>query len=235
MLTLDVSNLSCVKDVKETFGERLKRLRLARKMTQEQLAKLAGVSRPTVTMWETEASAFPEAGNLVRAAVALGVTPNYLESGEETGRGLMVSEPKYLYPRMYENIVAGQGRGRVNEDYHLEVDGTIAIPSWLVAARGWNMKRLAVVKTKGRSMYPTLGEDEAVVVNLDDVKVVHDKIYAIQDPDEGLQVKRLLKQLDGRILVRSDNQDKATYPDDFITPESRTRVVARVCYRAGEL
>lgn len=141
---------------------------------------------------------------------------------------------KYLFPRLYENVIAGLGAGRFNDDFHIEVDGTIAVPAALITSRGWNIAQLAVVNTDGLSMFPTLNDGEPVVVNLADTKILSGKVYAIEDEDEGLRIKRLTKQRDGRILVRSDNPDKLNYPDDYITP-SRTRVVGRVCYRSGEL
>ena len=146
-----------------------------------------------------------------------------------------------MFPRGYEDVVAGLGRGHLNEQYQIEVDGEIAVPAALIAARGWRIERLAVVHTKGNSMYPTLYDGQPVVLNLDETRVLPDpttgapQIYAIEDADEGLRIKRLSRLNDRRIKVTSDNKNELLYPDDFITSESTTRVVGRVCYRSGEL
>lgn len=144
-------------------------------------------------------------------------------------------EGKYLFPRAYADVVAGLGRGRFNADFHVEVEGTMPVPRDLIAARGWNIARLAVVNTEGPSMYPTINDGEPVLINLDDVKIVSGRVYAIESPDEGLRIKRLYRESDGRILVRSDNPDKLVFRDEWLTPDSQARVVGRVVYRTGEL
>lgn len=217
------------------MSDRLRELKGA--MSYEAFGALAGVSAQAVQKWMAGGNATDD--TLERLVSnepykSRGVTVEWIRYG--TGFvGVRESRGKYAYPRLYENVVAGLGNGRFNDDPHVEVEGTVAVPIALIVARGWRIERLAVVNTDGLSMYPTLGEDEPVVVNLDDVKIVNSKIYAIEDEDEGLRIKRLARQRDGRILVRSDNPDKLTFPDDYITPESKTRVVARVVYRSGEL
>lgn len=156
-----------------------------------------------------------------------------LELGEE--RATYLPEGKYLFPRSYEHVIAGLGRGYFNDDYHVEIEGTLPIPRDLIAARGWRIERLAVVMTKGPSMYPTINDGEPVVINLDETSLVSSRIYAIEDSDEGLRIKRLYRTPDGRILVSSDNPDKLLFRDEYITPDTRTRIVGRVVFRSGEL
>jgi phage repressor protein C with HTH and peptisase S24 domain len=75
---------------------------------------------------------------------------------------------------------------------------------------------------------------EPLVVNLDETQLVSGKTYAIQAGDDGPRVKRLYDMGDNRVRVVSDNLDKITYPDEFITPESQTRIVGRA-YRLGDI
>lgn len=214
-------------------GERM-RMALDRSgISQAEIARRLKESPQTVHSWLTTGSI--DKRKLVAFARETGTRLEWLITGQGSPTEAPATEGKYLYPRAYDNVVAGLGRGRFNEDYHIEVEGTVPVPASLIAARGWRVERLAVVKTDGLSMWPTLNESEPVVVNLDETKIVSNRVYAINDPDEGLRIKRLSKQRDGRILVRSDNPDKITYPDDYLTPESSTQVVARVVYRSGEL
>jgi transcriptional regulator with XRE-family HTH domain len=220
----------------ETMADRLRQLK--GRMSYEDFGALAGVSAQAVQKWMSGGNVTDK--NLLQLVAhepfkSRGVTVEWIRYGISVVAAEPAPAGKYLYPRKYENVVAGLGLGRFNEDYTVEIGGTIAVPAWLIQARGWRIERLAVINTDGRSMYPTLGEDEPVVVNLEDTRLADNKIFAIEDADEGVRIKRLIKQRDGRILVRSDNPDKFSYPDDYITPDSGTRIVARVCYRAGEL
>ncbi|EOQ63933.1 hypothetical protein F935_01563 [Acinetobacter calcoaceticus ANC 3811] len=65
----------------DTIGQRIRALRRAKKLTQVQLAKIAGVSSPAVTEWEKD-SYLPKAGSLEAMANAFGVTTEYILSGK---------------------------------------------------------------------------------------------------------------------------------------------------------
>jgi phage repressor protein C with HTH and peptisase S24 domain len=204
-----------------------------------QLAEKTGVPQPTIQRILAGKSVDPATKTLEPLARYFSKTVAQLR-GEIPIDSLVISKDtglpagKYYFPMAYENVTAAQGAGRLNEEPHLEVEGKIAVPMALINERGWRPAALRVAKTDGQSMKPTLGEDESVVINLDDTKLVNGKIYAIED-DDGVRIKRLRRLGDGRIEVSSDNADKFTYPTDYITPESRTRIVARVVYRSGEL
>jgi transcriptional regulator with XRE-family HTH domain len=71
-------------DAAETVGARIRAARLARGMTQADLAEAVGVSRSAVAQWETERSGQVR-GNLTRIASVLGVTVEHLLSGTATG------------------------------------------------------------------------------------------------------------------------------------------------------
>lgn len=67
----------------ETLGQRIKRLRIARDMTQPELAAAVGVDHATISRWETGKTE-PRAGAMRRAlAEALGVSPTMLVTGRE--------------------------------------------------------------------------------------------------------------------------------------------------------
>ncbi len=65
------------------IGEKIIGLRKAKKMTQEQLAELLGVSAPAVSKWETDSS-YPDITMLCPLARALGTNVDTLLSYEET-------------------------------------------------------------------------------------------------------------------------------------------------------
>lgn len=70
-------------DMDMKIGEKIIELRKAKKMTQEQLADLLGVSAPAVSKWETNSS-YPDITLLCPLARALGTDVDTLLSYEET-------------------------------------------------------------------------------------------------------------------------------------------------------
>ena len=68
----------------ETMGQRIRSLRKSKKLTQAQLAKIAGVSSPAVTEWEKDSYA-PKSESLEAMATYFGVTTSYLIRGIPDG------------------------------------------------------------------------------------------------------------------------------------------------------
>ena len=60
-----------------TFGEKLQRLRKARGWTPEELAQQMGVSRQSLSKWESDA-ALPDTANVVALSDLFGVSTDYL-------------------------------------------------------------------------------------------------------------------------------------------------------------
>ena len=85
-------------------GERIRRSRLARGMTQADLAAAVGVSRSAVAQWETD-RAGQVRGNLGRIANALGVAVGYLlDGGESTGPDLTLDSAERALLRLYRSL-----------------------------------------------------------------------------------------------------------------------------------
>ena len=78
-----------------TIGETIQRLRTKRRLSQEQLAELVGVSRQAVSKWELNA-ALPDTDKLVPLARALGVSVDELlgNAFENSGSGTPQPEQK---------------------------------------------------------------------------------------------------------------------------------------------
>ncbi|MEJ0047733.1 MAG: helix-turn-helix transcriptional regulator [Rhodospirillales bacterium] len=75
----------------ETVGTRIRDLRRAGGLTQEQLAIACGVSRSAVAQWETD-RAGQLRGNISRIAAALGANVEFLLEGERPPSGLTGDE-----------------------------------------------------------------------------------------------------------------------------------------------
>jgi transcriptional regulator with XRE-family HTH domain len=66
----------------ETIGDRLKKLRLARKLTQTQVAKAVGVRQGSYTQLERGLSKTPRSSNLAKYARLYDVDPEWLMTGK---------------------------------------------------------------------------------------------------------------------------------------------------------
>lgn len=77
-----------------TLGENIARLRAERRLSQGDLADALGVSRQSVSKWETDASV-PELDKLVRLNEPFGVTLDRLVKGEAADKD---EEPKQEVP-----------------------------------------------------------------------------------------------------------------------------------------
>ena len=77
----------------ETIGQRIRALRRSKKLTQVQLAKIAGVSSPAVTEWEKDGY-LPKAASLEAIANEFGVTTEYIL----TGKGIATNNATNVTP-----------------------------------------------------------------------------------------------------------------------------------------
>lgn len=75
-----------------TLGQTIAQLRKEKKLSQDELADLLGVSRQSVSKWETDASV-PELDKLVRLSDMFGVTLDALIRGEESAPALAQVAP----------------------------------------------------------------------------------------------------------------------------------------------
>lgn len=66
-----------------TLGERLKSYRTNKKISQEKVAELVGVSRQAVTKWENDQT-IPNSNNLITLASIYGVSVDELVTGKQT-------------------------------------------------------------------------------------------------------------------------------------------------------
>ncbi len=114
-----------------------------------------------------------------------------------------------------------------------EGDKLVDVYSVVGAGPGWEIVEVEPIKSirvplsfsaqssfaavvDGDSMSPTLQRGSVVGI-LVDAPFTSNEIYAVRPPDEGVSIKRVIRdhQRDGYVL-RSDNEDKSRYGDVFI-------------------
>lgn len=213
------------------------RIREARKripgMTQEKLALLIGAAgQSTVGNYERGDNE-PSIDTLKRIAEVTGQSIAFLtshhSSAEQPGAAYDVTSAKYAFIRRM-SVQAGAGPSATAE--HDEVSGTHAYRRDWLEKRGLSAAACVVIDVKGESMHPTICDGDIVLVNTDERRIRSGNIYAFRT-DEGVRLKRLHRQLDGRVRVTSDNPDKNTYPDEWLTPDSEASVIGLVVHRSG--
>lgn len=94
-----------------TLGDRIRAVRLEKKLTQEQLGKKVGVGKSSVSQWESGLTKSLAGGNLLRLAEALDVKPTWLE----TGKGEKYWKEATGYLDGYYNIEKSVSRAKLDE------------------------------------------------------------------------------------------------------------------------
>lgn len=136
-------------------------------------------------------------------------------------------------PRLNVQVAAGNGI----EPSQVEVQSTLAFrQDWLIK-KGLSPDQLEVYDAKGDSMSPYIEDGDVLLVDVSGRTVPrNNEIWVLwQDAPFGVRVKRLLYRENGDLIIRSDNSDKFTYPDEIVTtPEMHTvKTVGKVVWRGG--
>ena len=128
---------------------------------------------------------------------------------------------------------ASCGDGYLND--HVEVtEGLVFKRDWL---RRMNSKpeNLYVIYAHGDSMEPYIFEGDVVLFDTSQTEPKDKQVYVIRRPDGGTSIKRLIQQLSGTWLIRSDSPDKAENPDEPVSDTSihSMPILGRVIWRGG--
>jgi phage repressor protein C with HTH and peptisase S24 domain len=207
----------------ETIGERVKRLRLARGWTQQQLAARAG--RSQVTISDIERGRNKSSRDLVGIADALDVSAQYLSSGkgEPTSgtRGLdkAVRSPSAAY-------TAGSVRIEAIEDAETPINALVnavdVSERWIVSnipdVRDVTAIRLMICP--GDTMAPTFGRGDILLIDSSIREIEGDGVYAYRIKDDRF-VTRIQRLPDGGVKIISDNP---LYAPHVLPPNDRIRL-----------
>lgn len=145
-----------------SIGQRLRRLRLARGVTQQGLAAAVGVTQVAVSRWEADAIA-PEREKLARLAEQLGVPPAHLEyGGPEIENEVDWARARPMPPMPRDLPVYGAARGSFGGE-EVRVDAAIGFaprPPHLATVR-----EAAAVAISGESMEPRYHPGEIAYIH----------------------------------------------------------------------
>ncbi|TNL48331.1 LexA family protein [Acinetobacter bereziniae] len=185
---------------KQSTGQRIRALRRSKKLTQVQLAKIAGVSSPAVTEWEKD-SYLPKAASLEAMANEFGVTTEYIL----TGKG---GEPKNehnvapIAPKMAPVLLWVQAGVFTN----VEAIDMSRVEEWLPLPD--DCEKCFYLKVQGLSNYPVFEEGDYILV---DPTVQYDEmqsgdVIVVRKHDEAT-FKRLVIETDNSRYLQAINPE----------------------------
>jgi phage repressor protein C with HTH and peptisase S24 domain len=217
----------------EIVGERLLRLIDDRRLSQSALARLIGISQPSVGRLISGDTR--ETGKILELARALRTSPEYLV-GEVDDPDLVGS----LVPFQASSTSVEQFGMRMIPEINLDfalgggafIDGpieTTMVPfrkDWLDRISRYGPADVFLTRGDGDSMMPTiLDEDDILVNRADRVITRQDRIWAIAYGDLAT-IKRVRRTATGSFLLMSDN----TAVSPIEAAEDEIHVVGRVIW-----
>lgn len=142
----------------QTIGQRIRALRRSKKLTQAQLAKIAGVSSPAVTEWEKD-SYLPKAASLEAMANEFGVTTEYILTGKTTGSldNNIVPVTSKLLP-----VLSWVQAGSMTS---VESINPLEITEWLPPLSSNDPDGCFYLKVVGISNFPTYMDGDYILIN----------------------------------------------------------------------
>ena len=230
-----------------SIHSRIRAARLAKELTEQQLADKVGVSRPAVQQWEKEGGTAPRRKIHDAVAAALGMTLGQLLGSEPwpangttatTARSIIGNpvlalaeggEPEEGF--VHVPLLANAGSmGVGNDQLHDDVlVGHIALSETWVSRRlqPTSQGALRFIHAYGDSMAPTMNSGDVLLVDTGVKEVKIDGIYVLR-AHERLFVKRVRQRMDGKFENSSDNPTHKTV--DVLNGDHEVAVIGRVVW-----
>ncbi|MDQ7965533.1 S24 family peptidase [Pseudomonas plecoglossicida] len=202
-----------------------------------EIASQCGVAPSAVTQWISGESKSLKPENLYALAEATGFRAEWLAIGrpperEVDGQPGSPSEKDYALIPQY-SARGSSGNGYLND--HVEITGGLAFKRDWLKRMSLREENLRVLYNRGDSNWPTLSDGEVLLVDVSKQDPISGNMYALYDQDNEVIIKRLIRDLAGGWMIRSDNQDKMRYPDMPISDQGMqaVEIIGRVVWRGG--
>lgn len=191
------------------------------KISKRLLAQHAGVSAPAVSYWFADTNGI-EAEAARKLSRFLEVDPVWLEKGEGNPEprevaslpgvrkvtSLEKDDPEFVQIPMVKLRLQAGMTGFQTEPERRD-GGTLGMRKAWIDRHGYNPDQLVAILVKGDSMETALHEDDVVVIDTADTKLVDGVVYAFNYEGEAV-VKRLSRDA-GMWWLTSDNPDQRKY------------------------
>lgn len=208
-------------------------------VTQEQIADWLELTRGAVGHY-LSGRREPEFHDLKIIALRLGMTLDELLNGTPAGSQVRTFHPDDGIPDdvvlIKESEVRFKGGNGHILDYEIieESEPATYRLSWFQKEK-IKPERTKRFKVVGDSNEPFLFSGDTILVHLDETQVTSTpKFYAFWQEGEGRRVKKLLKKIDGTLIIRSINDRE--YPEEVVSPEmvaEKIIIIGRVRDKSG--
>lgn len=222
--------------------ERIRQARNHNKMTQESLGKRIGVSKATISQWESGTTE-PNGKNLVSLAKALGVTIEWLLDGDE--KNAEVNAP-LANAKIIGNFAPWDSNTPLGEDeielpFFKEISLSAGKGSFVtldnngyklrfaystLRKAGVNPANAACVSITGNSMEPVVPDGATAGIDRSDTNIKDGQMYAIEH--EGMLRVKILYRIPGGIRIRSYNRDEYADEDYIGSDISNIKIMGKV-------
>ena len=201
-----------------SVGGRIKQIRLARGISQNQLAKIAGISQAGLSAIESTTKS-PSVDTLGRIAEALDIPLARLldsdYSGTPTSSGVQIP--------VLGNVQAGLPISAVQDILDFEE----ITPE--LAATG----EFFALRIKGKSMEPRMMEGDVVIIRQQDDADTGDTVVVLVNGDDAT-VKRLRKRPEGIMLVPNNPTFEPLFYSNRDIAELPVRIIGKVVELRGK-
>lgn len=232
-----------------TLPERLKYAREQLNMSQSEVAEAVGMKQPSY--YQLESGKTQRSRYINEIANVLKVDVDWLVYGKgkatkdsEANQADLLAEGAVIliggstkYPLVkipYLDIKASCGPGYINEENPEAHTQSFTVEFLRNNSLPTDGKGLILMHACSDSMGYTIPHGTLMLVNTNESEYdnfINNKIYVF-NADGEMICKRAVKNLDGSVVLKSDNADKDTYPDQIISRDtfSQFRLFGRVRY-----
>lgn len=224
----------------KNLGTRIAHYRNLAGLSQAKLAKACGwASQSRIGNYEA-GTREPTLDDIALIAKALHISKQDLllthdEQVSDKPADYVAGSPSDADYAMIPQYTARGSNGNGYHNDHVEVAGGLAFKRDWLRRTGAKPESLCVIYADGSSMEPTISDGEVLLIDRSDITPRNGKVYAFLRPDGSLSVKRLIQQVTGDWIIRSDNLDKSRYPDESIRPDdlAHINIIGRSVWRGG--
>ncbi len=216
--------------------ERIKQARLAKKLTQAELADMLGVTPQSVQQWESNTE--PRKSRLTTLASILGADVNWLLFGETLKKGadqvppdseaqwdnnMLLDGDEVKVPFLKDIEFSCSNGGCIDADYNsFKLRFSKATLRKIGAPTDGST--IICFPAKGDSMEPVIPDGTTIAVDISNKKIIDGKVYAIEQ--DGLKrLKCLYRRPRGKLLIRSYNRDEY---EDEVADEDQVNIIGRM-------
>lgn len=202
------------------IAEWVKSSRLKSGLTQDKLAEMLSMTKANVSAFENGRTT-PSFVIMVKISQICGVSlPNQELKSPTDDSSVIIDEL---------SVTAECGSGDYSDFF--EIRGGLSFSKEWLKDMGIDAKFCHVIYAKGFSMYPTLQDGQAVLIDTSQKTPIENKVFLIARDLTGLVMKRLSRNEKGDWLYISDNSNKTLYPDMFAFEQDK--IIGRVVWTGG--